>query len=79
MEIAGSDSDEIARKRLLMLANKYNRSMLEPRLLLQHTYDKLYYLVSQELTTRTDTVERGQVVAVTAVRRDEVAGRCQSH
>jgi len=55
VEIAGSDSDEIARKRLLMLANKYNRSMLEARLLFQHAYDKLY-LVSQELTTRTDTV-----------------------
>ena len=55
MEIAGSDSDETAWKRLLMLANKYNRSMLEPRLLFPHAYDKLY-LVSQELTTRTDTV-----------------------
>jgi len=42
VEIAGSDSDEIARKRLLMLANKYNRSMLEPRLLFPHAYDKLY-------------------------------------
>ncbi|PUZ55756.1 hypothetical protein GQ55_5G238000 [Panicum hallii var. hallii] len=50
-EIAGSDADEIARRRTL-LAKKYDRDMVEPRLF-QSAYGKLY-LVSQELVVRMD-------------------------
>ncbi|XP_062205878.1 uncharacterized protein LOC133907800 [Phragmites australis] len=51
-EIAGSDADEIARRRLV-LAKKYDRDMVEPRLF-QHAHGNLY-LVSQELVARMDT------------------------
>ncbi|KAL6614891.1 hypothetical protein ACP70R_037161 [Stipagrostis hirtigluma subsp. patula] len=50
-EIAGSDADELARRRLV-LAKKYDRDMVEPRLF-QHAHGKLY-LVSQELVARMD-------------------------
>uniref|UniRef100_A0A0E0JLB2 Protein kinase domain-containing protein n=1 Tax=Oryza punctata TaxID=4537 RepID=A0A0E0JLB2_ORYPU len=50
-EIAGSDPDELARGRLV-LAKKYDRDMLEPKLF-EHAFGKLY-LVSQELVARMD-------------------------
>ncbi|KAF0923516.1 hypothetical protein E2562_006400 [Oryza meyeriana var. granulata] len=50
-EIAGSDPDELARRRLV-LAKKYGRDMLEPKLF-EHAFGKLY-LVSQELVARMD-------------------------
>lgn len=50
-DIAGFDADELARRRLV-LAKKYDRDMLEPKLF-QHALGKLY-LVSQELVARMD-------------------------
>ncbi|OEL21457.1 Light-sensor Protein kinase [Dichanthelium oligosanthes] len=50
-EIAGSDAEEIARRRLV-LAKKYDRDMVEPRMF-QNAYGKMY-LVPQELVTRMD-------------------------
>ncbi|KAL6842764.1 hypothetical protein ACP4OV_027608 [Aristida adscensionis] len=50
-EVAGSDPDELARRRLV-IAKKYDGDMLDPRLF-QHAHGKLY-LVSQELATRMD-------------------------
>jgi hypothetical protein len=40
-EIAGSDADELARRRRLVLAKKYDGDMLDPRLF-QHAHGKLY-------------------------------------
>ncbi|KAK8453149.1 hypothetical protein SEVIR_5G237700v4 [Setaria viridis] len=50
-EIAGSDADEIARRRMV-LAKKYDRDMVEPRLF-QNAHGKVY-LVPQELVARMD-------------------------
>ncbi|TVU35875.1 hypothetical protein EJB05_17782, partial [Eragrostis curvula] len=52
-ETAGSsDPDELARRRLVLLAKKYDGDMLDPRLF-QHAHGKVY-LVSQELVARMD-------------------------